>query len=34
MTKVLFFDIAGTLTETHAGVPEIPAGLQRKMREL
>lgn len=34
MTKVLFFDIDGTLTETHAGVPEMPAGLQRKMREL
>lgn len=34
MTKVLFFDIDGTLTETHVGVPEMPAGLQRKMREL
>ena len=23
MTKVLFFDIDGTLTDTHGGLPEI-----------
>ena len=34
MTKVLFFDIDGTLTDTHGGLPEIPAGAQRKMKEL
>lgn len=34
MTKVLFFDIDGTLIDAYAGVPEIPAGVQRKMREL
>ena len=34
MTKVLFFDIDGTLTDTHGGLPEIPAGAQRKMEEL
>ena len=28
MTKVLFFDIDGTLTDTHGGLPEIPAGAQ------
>lgn len=34
MTKVLFFDIDGTLTDTHGGLPEIPAGARRKMKEL
>ena len=34
MTKVLFFDIDGTLTDTHGGVPKIPEGAKREMRKL
>lgn len=34
MRKVLFFDIDGTLTDIHGGVPEIPVGAKRKMKEL
>lgn len=34
MTKVLFFDIDGTLTDTHGGVLEIPAGAKKKMKQL
>lgn len=34
MTKVLFFDIDGTLTDTLKGMPDIPAGAKTKMKEL
>lgn len=34
MTKVLFFDIDGTLMDTYRGLSEIPDGAKRKMKEL
>lgn len=34
MTKVLFFDIDGTLTDGHNGVPDIPKGAKEMMHKL